>query len=86
MQTESETVLQIIDEIARTLGYSTDAVPTQIDEGQTSIVLDVKPTTLCNWRCTGRYNLPFVKTGRLVRYRTRDLAEWIARRRTGAEG
>lgn len=86
MQTESETVLQIIDEIARTLGYSTAAVPTQIDEGQTSIVLDVKPATLCNWRCTGRYNLPFVKAGRLVRYRTRDLAEWIAKRRTGAEG
>ena len=86
MQTEPETVHQIIDEIARTLGYSTDAVPTQIDEAKASTVLGVKSATLCNWRCTGRYNLPFVKTGRLVRYRTRDLAEWIAKRRTGAEG
>ena len=86
MQTEPETVHQIIDEIARTLGYSTDAVPTQIDEAKASAVLGVKSATLCNWRCTGRYNLPFIKTGRLVRYRTRDLAEWIAKRRTGAEG
>ncbi len=32
MQTEPETVQSIIAEIARTLGYSTGAVPTQIDE------------------------------------------------------
>ena len=86
MQTESETVQQIIAEIARTLGYSTDAVPTQIDEAKASTVLGIKPATLCNWRCTGRYNLPFIKTGRLVRYRVADLAAWIAKRRTGAEG
>ena len=77
---------EIVKEIAGTLGFTEKNVPTQINEGQTSIVLDVKPATLCNWRCTGRYNLPFIKTGRLVRYRVADLAAWIAKRRTGAEG
>ena len=87
MQTESETLhREIIREIAGTIGYTEKDVPTQITEGQASIVLGVKATTLGNWRCTGRYNLPFIKTGRLVRYRVADLAAWIAKRRTGAEG
>ncbi len=85
MQTQSEIVTQIISEIGRTLGYPPDAVPTQINEQQAAQALEVKPATLCNWRCTGRYNLPFVKTGRLVRYRTTDLAEWIAKRRRNVE-
>ena len=35
------------------------------------------------WRSTGRYNLPFVKIGRVVRYRRGDLAAFIdCRRRT----
>ena len=87
MQTESDLLhREIVKEIAGTLGFTEKNVPTQINEGQASIVLDVKPATLCNWRCTGRYNLPFIKTGRLVRYRVADLAAWIAKRRTGAEG
>ncbi len=84
MYTKAETVYQIISEIGRTLGYPTEAIPTQIDEAKASTVLGVKPATLCNWRCTRRYNLPYIKTGRLVRYRVTDLAEWIAKRRTGA--
>jgi len=87
MQNESDLLLrEIVKEIAGTLGFTEKNVPTQINEKQTSIVLDVKPATLCNWRCTGRYNLPFIKTGRLVRYRVADLAAWIAKRRTGMEG
>ena len=87
MQTEPEALhREIVKEIAGTLGFTEKNVPTQINEGQASIVLDVKSATLCNWRCTGRYNLPFIKTGRLVRYRVTDLAVWIAKRRTGAEG
>ena len=87
MQIEPEALhREIVKEIAGTLGFTEKNVPTQINEGQASIVLDVKSATLCNWRCTGRYNLPFIKTGRLVRYRVADLAAWIAKRRTGAEG
>ena len=45
--------------------------------------LNVKPATLAVWRSTGRYNLPFVKVGRLVRYRLRDLEQFMARRTHG---
>nr|WP_226856670.1 helix-turn-helix domain-containing protein [Acidithiobacillus caldus] len=73
-------------EIARTLGHSPETIPSTVDEKAASTVLGVKPSTLANWRTTGRYALPFLKVGRLVRYRTSDLAAWIARRRVGAEG
>ncbi|MBU2843764.1 helix-turn-helix domain-containing protein [Acidithiobacillus thiooxidans] len=86
MYPEPETVHQITLEIGRTLGYPPDTIPTQVDEKSASLVLGVKAATLCNWRCTGRYNLPHVKAGRLVRYRVADLAQWIAKRRKGAEG
>jgi len=86
MHNESDTVHQIIAEIGRTLGYPPEAIPTQINETDASKVLGLKATTLCNWRVTGRYALPYVKAGRLVRYRVADLAAWIAKRRTGAEG
>ena len=52
----------------------------QIDDTRASFVLGVRATTMCVWRSTGRYNLPYIKVGRLVRYRISDLAEFIARR------
>ena len=87
MFTEEDTVNQITMEIAREreLGFVDGDVPTAVNEGDAAIILGVKPTTLANWRCTGRYNLPFIKSGRLVRYRVTDLAQWIAKRRQGAE-
>jgi len=36
--------------------------------------------TLQLWRCTGRYKLPYIKAGRLVRYRQSDIDEFIDRR------
>ena len=36
--------------------------------------------TLSVWRSTGRYDLPFVKIGRKVRYRLGDVMDFIARR------
>ncbi len=35
--------------------------------------LGVSTTTLSTWRCTKRYPLPYVKVGRLVRYRLVDV-------------
>lgn len=40
-------------------------------------LLGVKPDTLRIWKCTGRYNLPTVKIGRLVKYRHIDLSNFI---------
>lgn len=54
-----------------------------LSEEQTAAYLGVTPRTLAVWRCMGRYNLPYVKTGRLVRYKQSDLDAWIARRTVG---
>ena len=57
-----------------------------LDEKQAAEHLTVSPGTLSVWRSTGRYNLPFVKVGRKVRYQRADLDAWLdARsRKTGA--
>jgi hypothetical protein len=33
--------------------------------------------SLIKWRSTGEHNIPFIKIGRNVRYRTADLRRWI---------
>ena len=43
------------------------------DELEAAAYLKAAPRTLAVWRCTGRYDLPFVKVGRSVRYRKSDL-------------
>ncbi|MNN99381.1 Helix-turn-helix domain protein [compost metagenome] len=49
-------------------------------------MLGVKKSTLSVWRSTGRYDLKFIKVGRLVRYRISDLAEFLARRSANHTG
>jgi hypothetical protein len=57
-----------------------------LDEKQAAAYLDLKPATLSVWRSTGRWDLPFIKMGRYVRYRRSDLDSWIAgRTRTATE-
>ncbi|MCY1419140.1 hypothetical protein D9M71_347230 [compost metagenome] len=73
---------KIKSEIITALGYDPKSPPIQLDETQAAIVLGLKTNTLAVWRSTGRYKLPFIKIGRLVRYRVSDLAEFIARRTT----
>ena len=43
-------------------------------------------STLAVWRCTGRFNLPFVKVGRAVRYRREDVEAFIASGAQAEEG
>ncbi len=43
--------------------------------------LGVKPQTLSVWAVTGRYELPYVKVGRLVKYRREDLDAFLESRR-----
>ena len=45
--------------------------------------LGVKEKTLAVWRCTGRYNIPFLKAGGKVVYFETDLDDWISRRMNG---
>jgi excisionase family DNA binding protein len=51
--------------------------------------LGVTEQTLAVWACVKRYNLPYVKVGRLVKYRLTDLEAFLARRtvqQTAQEG
>ena len=52
---------------------------------QVADVLGITTQTLAVWRCEKRYNLPYIKAGRLVRYRISDVREFINRRRHGGE-
>lgn len=47
--------------------------------------LGVKRHTLEVWRVNGRYGIPFVKVGRLVKYRRADLDAWLASRTVTAD-
>ena len=51
---------------------------------EVSEILGVNVETLNIWRATKRYPLPFVKAGRLVRYRQQDVAAFIESRLQGA--
>ena len=42
--------------------------------------IGVSKNTLSVWRCVGRYAIPFIKVGRLVRYRRSDLETWLESR------
>ncbi len=46
--------------------------------------LGVTPRTLEVWRCTKRHAIPYIKVGRLVKYRQSDLDTWLAGQTVGA--
>lgn len=62
------------------------APATLLDENEAARILRIKTQTLRVWRCSGRYDLPFVKVGRAVRYRLADINEFIARQSCTATG
>ena len=47
--------------------------------------IGVTPRTLEVWRCTKRYQIPFIKVGRLVKYRKSALDAFLDSRTVGAE-
>ncbi|MBV7314754.1 helix-turn-helix domain-containing protein [Shewanella sp. NIFS-20-20] len=48
-----------------------------LNNSEAAAYLGVTEGTLTVWRSCGRYNLPFVKVGRLVRYRLTDLNAFL---------
>ena len=51
-----------------------------IDDVKASELIGVAVQTLRNWRFEGK-GPPYIKCGRAVRYRVKDLAEWMNKRR-----
>jgi excisionase family DNA binding protein len=51
-----------------------------LTDDEAAKILGVTPGTLQVWRSTGRYQLPFVKVGRNVRYVKSNLFNWILER------
>lgn len=52
---------------------------------QAAEYLGVSPNTLEVWRCTKRYDLPYIKVGRIVKYRREALDTFLESRTIGAE-
>ncbi len=77
---------EIVAQIVAQLGLDPKSPPVTIADSQAAEVLDMKTNTLAVWRSTGRYNLPYLKVGRLVKYRISDLAEFLARRTANHTG
>ena len=59
---------------------TTVAPPELLTREQAAEYLGIKPQTLAVWATTGRYDLPVVHVGRLVRYRRDHLDEFLASR------
>lgn len=52
---------------------------------EASAYIGVTENTLSVWRCVGRYDIPFIKVGRLVKYRKSALDAFLERRTIGNE-
>jgi hypothetical protein len=56
-----------------------------LDERAAAEFLGLQPNTLSVWRSTRRYPLPWVRVGSRVRYRMRDLEEFVRAHTAGAD-
>jgi len=48
--------------------------------------IGVASRTMAVWRCTGRYDIPYIKVGRLAKYRKSALDVYLERHTHGGEG
>jgi len=55
----------------------TDEADRLLTPDEAAEFLGVTESTLATWRSTRRYNLPWVRVGRRIRYRLGDLTVWI---------
>jgi excisionase family DNA binding protein len=53
---------------------------TMLTPSQVADMLGVSVGTLSVWRTTGRYEVPFIKVGRNVRYKLKDIQAFLAGR------
>lgn len=55
-----------------------------LTEDEAAAALGLKSQTLSAWRSLQRYDLPYVRVGRLVRYRLSDVQAFVNRNTVGA--
>lgn len=82
MNTPQNTSLyeELREEFASLLSVAINKLPGDVSPDIAAKFLSTAPRTLSIWRCTGRYNLPYYKAGRRVRYRVADLVNFKASR------
>ena len=56
---------------------NTSGVKNLLTTSEAAKFLSIPARTLENWRCNQRYDLPYVKLGRIIRYRMADLENWV---------
>ena len=54
-----------------------------LSTAEAAAYLGLADNTMSVWRCTGRYDIPFIKVGRLVKYRRSELDAFLERRTQG---
>jgi excisionase family DNA binding protein len=50
---------------------------------QVAEILGLSEGTLTTWRCTKRYDVPYLKLGRHVRYKRGDVETWVRSQQLG---
>ncbi|MDP1592329.1 MAG: helix-turn-helix domain-containing protein [Prosthecobacter sp.] len=78
---QPEATRSLAETILRQLGYDPALPPFMLRDREVALILQVKPSTLGNWRCTGRYPLPYTKVGRYAMYKVNDVAVFLENRR-----
>lgn len=48
-----------------------------LTQKEVSKILDVKVTTLNSWRCSRKYNIPYIKLGRVILYPSVEFYAWL---------
>ena len=56
---------------------------TLLTPGDVADRLGIGVDTLSAWRCLKRYDLPWIRVGRLIRYRPEDVEAFLASRTVG---
>ena len=62
------------------MSSNNNSLETMLTPSQVADMLGVSVGTLSVWRTTGRYAVPFIKVGRHVRYRLKDIQDFLAGR------
>lgn len=78
---------------AKLKGLSMQSAVSAITEHQAELLdndpaanyIGIKGGTLEVWRSTKRHQIPYIKVGRLVKYRKSDLDAWLTSRTVDAE-